>query len=27
MTATVSVTIFPSNFAQWGEAIAKDAIE
>jgi len=26
MTATVSVTIFPSNFAQWGEAIAKDAI-
>jgi len=26
MTATVSVTIFPSNFAQWGDAIAKDAI-
>ncbi len=26
MTVTVSVTIFPSNFAQWGDAIAKDAI-
>jgi len=26
MTATMRVTIFPSNFAQWGDAIAKDAI-